>query len=182
MYQDGPTKDLTELSQDFSALEKSVKRILFRRVLLLILLTVALFGASIILSINTDADSRAEGYLIVWILFWIGTATAAELIIEIIAFNYRPRWYQYMNFFIWNITGQIGLLVSRQEISGARRSLASSVIGFKPRQAIDNAYDLSRAHSSLKANEIAFNNTFIVDRYLTLKYAQADHGKLPPNS
>lgn len=134
MYQDSPTTDLPELSQDLVQLEKTVRRIFVSRILSTILTTTIMFGVSVYLALTPTITSNSIPYAFVWILYGIGIITATELILEIIAAYYRPRWYGYVNFFVWNIIGQIGLLTSRQAVSGRQNSLFSSVISLNPKE------------------------------------------------
>lgn len=170
MYQDSPTTDLPELSQDLVQLEKTVRRIFVSRILSTILTTTIMFGVSVYLALTPTITSNSIPYAFVWILYGIGIITATELILEIIAAYYRPRWYGYVNFFVWNIIGQIGLLTSRQAVSGRQNSLFSSVISLNPKRVIEDAYELHKEKEYAKTQASMFNKSFIIDRYLTLKY------------
>lgn len=170
MYQDRPTTDLPELSQDLVQLEKAVRRIFASRIVSTIFTTTIMFGISVYLALTPTITSNSIPYAFVWILYAIGIITAIELILEIIAAYYRPRWYGYVNFFVWNIIGQIGLLTSRQATSGRQNSLFSSFISLNPKRVIEDTYELYREKERLKTRASFFNKSFIIDRYLTLKY------------
>ena len=169
MYEDSPTTDLPELSQDIPQLEKSVRRIFVFRILFALFMTVLLFGLSVYLASNAATTSLVSSYVVIWVTYCLGVISASELIVEVIAIYYRPQWYAYVNFFVWNIIGQIGLLTSRQAVRGRQSSLISSITSLNPKRAMEDAYGLYQEKKHEKTNESIFNGSFIIDRYLTLK-------------
>lgn len=153
---------------EFAALKAKLPTILKYRTVIMSLFVFFSAGLLVFFYFITQDDAAVRAIEIYIGLGFI-TLSCIGLIVEAVNIRRPHNWYQYVNFFIWNIFSQIGMYTSRSRVYRDKWDLIGSLATFNVKGVVSSAYDMNRAQRNEQFNIEDYRDTQVVDRYFELK-------------